>query len=81
MRLESCHCCWPLAKFQSGQLQDAVAVLSLSRGSASQPVSLCLYLKPLFTGTGRISAFEEDVSWEMKNPLPQQENLEQAKIL
>lgn len=81
MRLESCHCCWPVAKFQSGQLQEAVAVLSLSKGSASQPVSLCFYLKPLLAGTRRISAFEEHVSWEMKNPMPQQECLEQAKML
>lgn len=70
MSLESFHCCWPVTKLQSGQMQDAVAVLSLSKGCASQPVSLGFYLKPLLTGTGRISVFEEDVSWEMKNPMP-----------
>lgn len=71
MSLGSFHCCGPVTKLQSGQLQNAVAVLSLSKGCASQPVSLGFYLKPLLTGTGRISVFEEDVSWEMKNPMPQ----------
>lgn len=80
MRLQSCHCCWPVTKLQRGQLQDAVTVLSLSEGSAFQPVSLCFYLKPFLTGTGRVSAFEEDVSWEIRSPMPQQEYLEQAKI-
>lgn len=59
-----------VTKLHSGQLQDAVAVLSLSKGCASEPVSLCFHLTPLLTGTGRTSAFGEDMSWEMENPTP-----------